>query len=107
MPTASQQGLAVRSPMPANSAIPSCPLNVDSGVTYLISPITGGTFASTNPRGTVTSGFVNNNHDSNMVGVTTNESGALTVVNTKEGTTWLVGQSIVPPVAGQPPVQPV
>jgi hypothetical protein len=42
-----------------------------------------------------------------MVGLTTNETGALTVVNTREGTTWLVGQSIVPPAAGQPPVQPV
>ena len=35
------------------------------------------------------------------------KTGALTVVNTHEGTTWLVGQSIVPPVAGTPPVQPV
>jgi type IV pilus assembly protein PilY1 len=107
IPTPYQQGLAVNSTIPANNAILSCSLNVDTGVTYLLSPITGGTFASTTSPGTFTSGFVNSNHDSNMAGVTTNESGALTVVNTKEGTTWLVGQSIVPPVAGQPPVQPV
>jgi type IV pilus assembly protein PilY1 len=102
-----QQGLAVNSTIPANNAILSCISNTDSGVTYLISPITGGTFTSITSPGTLSSGFFNNNHDSNMVGLTTNETGALTVVNTNEGTTWLVGQSIVPPAAGQPPVQPV
>jgi type IV pilus assembly protein PilY1 len=106
-PTAYQQGLAVNSTIPANNAVLSCTSTTDTGVTYLISPITGGTFASTTSPGTYTSGFVNNNNYSNMVGLQTNETGALTVVNTNEGTTWLVGQSIVPPSAGQPPVQPV
>jgi type IV pilus assembly protein PilY1 len=103
----------VNSTIPANNAILSCTSSTDTGVTYLISPISGGTFTSTgigsssSTPGSFTSGFVNNNHLANMVGLTTNETGALTVVNTREGTTWLVGQSIVPPAAAQPPVQPV
>ncbi len=114
-PTPYQQGLAVNSTIPANNAVLSCTSSTDTGVTYLISPISGGTFTSTSTGigsssstpGSFTSGFVNNNHLANMVGLTTNETGALTVVNTREGTTWLVGQSIVPPAAAQPPVQPV
>jgi type IV pilus assembly protein PilY1 len=106
-PTPYQQGLAVNSTIPANNAILSCTSGVDLGVTYLISPITGGTFTSSSSPGTFTSGFVNSNSLTNMVGLQTNETGALTVVNTQEGTTWLVGQSIVPPAPGQPPVQPV
>jgi type IV pilus assembly protein PilY1 len=102
-----QQGLAVNSTIPANNAILSCASTTDTGVTYLLSPISGGTFTSASSPGTYSSGFVNNNNNANMVGLTTNETGALTVVNTHEGTTWLVGQSITPPIAGQPPVQPV
>ncbi len=106
-PTPYQQGLALNSTIPANNAILSCNSNTDTGVTYLISPITGGTFTTPSSPGSFQSGFVNNNNYTNMVGLTTNETGALTVVNTHEGTTWLVGQSIVPPAAAQPPVQPV
>jgi type IV pilus assembly protein PilY1 len=106
-PTPYQQGLAMNSTIPVNNAILSCSSNTDTGVTYLISPITGGTFTSPASPGAFQSGFVNNNSYTSMVGLTTNETGALTVVNTKAGTTWLVGQSIVPPAPGQPPAQPV
>jgi type IV pilus assembly protein PilY1 len=100
-----QQAVVVNSTIPANNAVLSCNANTDTGVTYVYSPITGGTFVGTS--GVTTSAFVDNHNDTNMVGLGTNETGALTVVNTTEGTTWLVGQSITPPAAGQAPAQPI
>jgi type IV pilus assembly protein PilY1 len=103
-PIAFQQAVTVNSTIPASNAVLSCTSNSDQGVTYVFSPITGGTFTSTS--GAATSGFTSNSSQTNMVGLVTNETGALTVVNTTEGTTWLVGQSITPPAAGSPPAQP-
>jgi hypothetical protein len=36
------------------------------------------------------------------VGLQTNETGAVTVVNTVEGTTWVIGQNIAPNVGSAP-----
>jgi type IV pilus assembly protein PilY1 len=106
VPNSFQQAVTVNSTIPANNAVLSCTSNTDQGITYVISPITGGTFTNTN-TGATNSAFVNNYGQTNMVGFQSNETGGLTVVNTAENTTWLVGQGITPGAAGSPPPQPV
>ncbi len=106
VPNSFQQAVTVNSTIPANNAVLSCTANADQGVTYVYSPITGGTFfnASTN---VTSSAFVNNYSQSTMVGLQSNETGGLTVINTAENTTYLVGQGISPGSAGSPPPPPI
>lgn len=106
VPNSFQQAVTVNSTIPANNAVLSCASNTDQGITYVISPITGGTFTNTS-TGVTSSAFVNNHSQTNMVGFQSNETGGLTVVNTAENTTWLIGQGITPGAAGSPPPQPV
>jgi type IV pilus assembly protein PilY1 len=108
-PTLYLQSLIVNSIVPANNAVLSCTSNADTGYSYVISVTTGGTFVSS--TGALVSAFVTNNTtnttDVSMVGSLTNESGGLTVVNTAENTTFLIGQAITPPSYGQTPTQPI
>ncbi len=101
-PTLFQSALIVNSTIPANNSILSCTQSVDTGITYVISVTTGGTFVSpstgTTP-GSLSSAFVNY-HDVNMAGLQTNETGSLSVVTTQGGNTNLLGQLITPPTLG-------
>jgi hypothetical protein len=83
--------------MPLSCATPL----TDQGVLYALSVTTGGTFTSTSGSGSPSfaSAFVNY-RDTALAGLATNETGALAVVNTTEGTTWVIGQDIAPPAAG-------
>ncbi|HEY6453570.1 MAG TPA: PilC/PilY family type IV pilus protein [Steroidobacteraceae bacterium] len=104
-PTLFESALIVNSTIPANNSILSCTQSVDTGITYVISVTTGGTFTST-PAGTsggsLSSAFVNY-HDANMAGLQTNETGSLSVVTTQGGSTNLLGQLITPPPLGSGP----
>jgi type IV pilus assembly protein PilY1 len=112
-PTLDQSAFIVNSTIPANNSTLSCTSSSDQGVTYVLNVTTGGTFptssASTIPPPSSSTNFSTafvNYHDTSMVGLTTNETGALTVVNTLEGTSWLVGEGITPPAPGSPPPPP-
>lgn len=102
-PTLYQQAFIVNTTIPAVNNPLSCSTSKDTGNTYIINVMSGGTFTTT---GTTTptkvSGFLTNS-DVNTVGQNTNETGALTVVNTGSST-YLVGQS-VNPTPGQAPGQ--
>jgi type IV pilus assembly protein PilY1 len=119
-PTIYQQSLIVNSTIPANNSVLSCTVSNDTGITYVLSITTGGTFVTSatgsssgssgsssggSSANNLQSGFMNSNGDRNMVGQQTNETGAATVLNTKEGTTWFYGQAITP-VLGQTPTTP-
>jgi Tfp pilus tip-associated adhesin PilY1 len=90
----------------------SCTTSSDQGVTYVLDLLSGGTFPSGGSTSSTGNGSPNystafvNYHDTTMVGLRTNETGALTVVNTIEGTSWLVGEGISPPPPGSPPPPP-
>jgi type IV pilus assembly protein PilY1 len=101
-PTLFQSALIVNSTIPANNSILSCTQSTDTGITYVISVTTGGTFASPGSSGSSTSfasAFVNYK-DTQMVGLQTNETGTLSVLTTQQGSTNLLGQLIAPPTLG-------
>jgi len=104
-PTRYQQSVIVNSTIPANNAVLSCTSGTDTGYTYVFSPITGGTFP-TPPSAANSTAFTKNKSDTKMVGLQTNETGALTVINTKYST-WLVGQPIATPSPGSTPTTPI
>jgi hypothetical protein len=109
-PVLDQSAFIVNSTIPANNSPLSCASNTDQGVTYVLSVTSGGTFVQPSSSGTsgaptYSTAFVNY-HDTTMVGLITNETGALNVVNTVEGTSWLVGEGIAPPPPGGAPPQP-
>ena len=101
-PSLFESAIIVNSTIPASNKPLSCatPL-ADQGVLYALSVTTGGTFTSTSGSGSPSfaSAFVNY-RDTALAGLATNETGALAVVNTTEGTTWVIGQDIAPPAAG-------
>ncbi|HXR19714.1 MAG TPA: PilC/PilY family type IV pilus protein [Steroidobacteraceae bacterium] len=102
-PSFYQGAFIVNSTIPASALPLSCatPLT-DQGVLYVLSVVSGTTFVasgSSSSSPTFASAFVNY-HDSQLAGLSTNETGAVTVVNTVEGTTWVIGQDIAPPAAG-------
>jgi type IV pilus assembly protein PilY1 len=107
-PSLFEDGLIVNSTIPANNQPLNCNSpTTDQGVTYVVALVSGGTFASGGASpgtGTTTfnSAFVNY-RDTNTAGIQTNETGALTVVNTREGSTYLIGQDISIPTAGNAP----
>jgi type IV pilus assembly protein PilY1 len=104
-PSLFESALLVNSTIEANNSILSCTQSTDTGVTYIVSVLTGGTFmfpsssGSGSSNGTLSSAFVNY-HDANMAGLLTNETGALSVVTTTQGTTTLIGQYISPTITG-------
>ena len=107
-PSLFEDGFVVNSTIPANNQPLDCNSpTTDQGVTYVVALVSGGTFASGGASpgsGTTTfnSAFVNY-RDTPTAGIQTNETGALTVVNTREGTTYLIGQDISIPTAGNAP----
>jgi type IV pilus assembly protein PilY1 len=106
-PTLFENAFIVNSTIPANNKPLDCTSpTTDTGVTYAISVVNGGTFGQggatpTAATTTFNSAFVNY-RDTPTVGLLTNETGALSVVNTKENTTFLVGQDISIPQGGAP-----
>ncbi len=98
-PSLFENALIVNSTLPANNQPLSCTSpTTDQGVTYAISVTNGGTFGAggtvpTSSTTTFNSAFINY-RDTPTVGIQSNETGALSVVNTKESTTFLVGQNI-------------
>jgi type IV pilus assembly protein PilY1 len=107
-PALFEDGILVNSTIPANNQPLNCNSpTTDQGVTYVVALTTGGTFASggASPGSGTTSfnsAFVNY-RDTATAGIQTNETGALTVVNTREGSTYLIGQDISIPTAGNAP----
>jgi type IV pilus assembly protein PilY1 len=99
-PSLFQQSLIVNSTIPATNSPLSCTTSGNTGNTYVLSVVSGGTFTQTGSSNK-TSGFLTNS-DRNMVGLQTNENGALTVVSTKANTTYLIGQ-LINPLPGQSP----
>jgi type IV pilus assembly protein PilY1 len=98
-PALFQQSLIVNSTIPATNAPLSCTTTGNTGNTYVVSVVDGGTFTQTGTTSR-TSGFLTT--DRNQVGLQTNENGALTVVSTKANTTVLIGQ-LINPQPGQSP----
>jgi len=103
-PSLFEGAFIVNSTIPAsNSPLVCTTPNTDTGVLYVISVVTGGTFTSTSPVGngsnTFASAFVNYN-DTKLAGLTTNETGSVTILNTQEGTTFVLGQDIAVPALG-------
>jgi type IV pilus assembly protein PilY1 len=98
-PTLFEDALVVNSTIPANNQPLNCNSpTTDTGVTYALAIVSGGTFAAggaspTAATTTFNSAFVNY-RDTPTVGLLNNETGALSVVSTKEGTTYLIGQDI-------------
>ncbi len=88
-----QQALIVNSVIPASNSPLSCSSSTDQGITYVISVTSGGTF--TTSTGTRTSGFLNHT-DTAMVGLLTNQTGALTILSTGSGSTYAIGQNLTP-----------
>ena len=107
-PSLFEDGFVVNSTIPANNQPLDCNSpTTDQGVTYVVALVSGGTFGSgggSPGTGTTTfsSAFVNY-RDTPTAGIQTNETGALTVVNTREGSTYLIGQDISIPSAGNAP----
>jgi type IV pilus assembly protein PilY1 len=95
-PSLYQSALLFNSTIPANNSPLSCTSpSTDTGVLYALSATNGGTFVGGGGSTTGTSSSAFSNHvNTQVVGLTTNETGTMSVANTKEGTTWLVGQNI-------------
>jgi len=103
-PSLFEGAFIVNSTIPAsNSPLVCTTPNTDTGVLYVISVISGGTFTSTSSSGngsnTFASAFVNYN-DTKLAGLSTNETGSVTILNTLEGTTFVLGQDIAVPALG-------
>jgi type IV pilus assembly protein PilY1 len=101
-PNLYESAFVVNSTIPASNMPLACSTpSTDKGALYVLSMLTGGTFASGGSGGSTTfaSAFVNY-RDTQLAGLGTNETGSVTVVNTIEGTTWVIGQDIAPPAAG-------
>jgi type IV pilus assembly protein PilY1 len=109
-PSLFENALVVNSTIPANNQPLNCTTpTTDTGVTYALSLATGGAFGAngvtpTSSTTTYNSAFINY-RDTATVGILTNETGALSVVNTSANTTFLVGQDISIPQPGTAPGQ--
>ena len=109
-PALYEDAFLVNSTIPANNQPLNCNSpTTDTGVTYALAVVSGGTFAAggaspTPSTTTFASAFVNY-RDTSLVGLATNETGSLSVVNTKEGTTYIVGQDIAIGQGGTAPGQ--
>ena len=103
-PNLYESAFLVNSTIPATNQPLSCSTpSTDEGIIYAISMTTGGTFVSggSTSSPTYASAF-EKYQDTQTVGLQTNETGAITVVNTVEGTTWVIGQNIAPNVGSAP-----
>lgn len=93
-----QGAMLVDSVIPANNSPTSCSSNLDAGFTYAISVANGGVFPNAFPSFTRNGTLVS---DSTAAGVQTNATGSVTVVNTSQGKTNIVYQT----VTGSPSAQ--
>ncbi len=98
----------MNSTIAANYSLLSCTQpSSDTGVLYELSATTGGRFiggggSTTGGYSSAFNGYVN----TQTVGVATNETGTVSIANTKEGTTYTVAQNIIV-TQGQAPGQAV
>jgi len=83
----------------ATNAPLSCTTSSNTGNTYVVSVVDGGTFKQTGSTSKI-SAFLTS--DRNQVGLLTNETGSSTVVSTNANTTVLSGQ-LINPQSGQAP----
>jgi type IV pilus assembly protein PilY1 len=98
-----QGAFLVNSTTPAVNAATSCTINTDTGFTYALNIASGGifnnafpTFAFTNPTTNISTVVA----DPTAAGVETNATGSVFVVNTVEGKTNLVFQTVAGTVTG-------
>ncbi|HEY2419467.1 MAG TPA: PilC/PilY family type IV pilus protein [Steroidobacteraceae bacterium] len=101
-PSLFESALIVNSTTPSSNSPLSCSApTTDTGVLYVISVLTGGTFSSAATGGgtSFASAFVNF-HDALLGGLQTNETGAVTVLTTLEATNFVLGQDIAVPTPG-------
>jgi hypothetical protein len=101
--------MLVNSTVPAVNSTTSCTINTDTGFTYALNIANGGvfnnafpTFSFTNPTTNISTGVI---ADPTAAGVETNATGSVFVVNTSEGKTNLVFQTVSggispPPTSG-------
>jgi type IV pilus assembly protein PilY1 len=99
-----QGALLVNSTIPAVNSTTSCTINTDTGFTYGLNIANGGvfnnafpTFSFTNPTTNISTGVI---ADPTAAGVETNATGSVFVVNTAEGKTNLVFQTVTGTVSG-------
>jgi type IV pilus assembly protein PilY1 len=105
-PVIYQEGFFVNSTIPAAANVLSCAISSDTGNTYIVNVLSGGTFTTTTGTPSKVSGFVNNS-TVNTVGQNLNLTGSLAIVNNGSGTgggTYAVGQNLNP-TPGSPPGQ--
>ena len=96
-PSLFEGALIVNSVVPQNPQVLSCLTpNTDTGVLYVINVLTGGTFNfGTTSSPNLESAFVNY-HDANLIGQTTSETGATTILTSIQDTIFVLGQLIAP-----------
>ena len=99
-----QGSMLVNSTVPAVNSTTSCTINTDTGFTYALNIANGGvfnnafpTFSFTNPTTNISTGVI---ADPTAAGVETNATGSVFVVNTSEGKTNLVFQTVSGTVSG-------
>jgi len=99
-----QGSMLVNSSIPAVNAATSCTINTDTGFTYALNIANGGvfnnafpTFSFTNPATNISTGVIG---DTTAAGVETNATGSVFVVNTSEGKSNIVFQTVSGTVSG-------
>jgi type IV pilus assembly protein PilY1 len=99
-----QGSMLVNSTIPAVNSTTSCTINTDTGFTYALNIANGGvfnnafpTFSFTNPTTNISTGVIG---DPTAAGVETNATGSVFVVNTSEGKTNIVFQTVSGTVSG-------
>ena len=86
-----QGSFIVNSTVPANNVATSCTSNLDTGYTYVLNIANGGVFTNVFPTYTKNGTVVT---DSIEAGVLTNATGSVAIVNTPQGITNLVYQTV-------------
>jgi type IV pilus assembly protein PilY1 len=97
-----QGSILVNSTIPAVNAATSCTINTDTGFTYALNIANGGVFNDAFPNFTFTNPTTNIStvvSDPTAAGIETNATGSVYVVNTVEGMTNIVFQTVTPGTA--------
>lgn len=89
-----KQSITFNTIVPANNIPTACTLNTDTGFTYDISLLTGGSFTNNFPP-TPNSSGVQQYHDTNAAGVRTDATGSSFAVTNSAGQTYLVFQTVL------------
>jgi type IV pilus assembly protein PilY1 len=101
-----QGAILVNSTIPAVNAATSCTINTDTGFTYALNIANGGIFNNAFPNFTFTNPTTNIStvvSDPTAAGIETNATGSVYVVNTVEGVTNIVFQTVTPGSSAAPP----